>query len=75
MSLAAIFAFATIATAQDTQKAAEPTKKEVKTEKKADCNKAKKGECKGEKKADCNKTEKKADCNKAEKKGCCGDKK
>jgi hypothetical protein len=67
LSLAAIFAFATIATAQETtKKATEPTKKEVKTEKKAECKDTKKGECKGEKKSDCNKTEKK---------GCCGEKK
>lgn len=68
LSLAAIFAFATIATADNSnKKAAEPTKKEVKSEKKEGCKEApQKGDCKGEKKSD---------CNKPEKKGCCKEKK
>lgn len=67
LSLSAVFAFASMAIAQDnTKKTAEPVKSEVK----ADCKKAeKKAECKGEKKADCN-TEKKAEC-KGEKKVDC----
>jgi len=76
LSLAAIFAFATIATADNSNKnAAEPTKKEVKSEKKEGCcnEGAQKGDCKGEKKSDC-KGEKKSDC-KTEKQGCCKEKK
>jgi hypothetical protein len=59
LSITAIFAFATIAIAQDnnTKKTTEPTK----CEKKAECKKAdKKTCCKGEKKAECTKAEKKA---------------
>ncbi len=76
LSLVALFAFATIATADNnTKKATDPVKKEVKSEKKEGCCKeaSKKGDCKGEKKSDC-KGEKKSDC-KTEKKGCCKEKK
>ena len=67
LSLSAVFAFATIAIAQDnTKKTTEP----VKTEKKAECKDAKKADCTKEKKAEC-KDAKKADCTKVAKKDCC----
>lgn len=68
LSLSAVFAFASMAIAQDNTKKVKET---VKCEEKAECKGEKKADCtKAEKKADCTKTEKKADCTKTAKKDC-----
>ena len=64
LSMSAVFAFASVAIAQDnTKKVNCEQKVECKGEKKTDCTKTKK-------KADCTKTKKKADCTKTAKKDC-----
>ncbi|MDO9152630.1 MAG: hypothetical protein Q7U47_02790 [Paludibacter sp.] len=63
LSLIAIFTFAITMNAQETNnKTTEPVKKEVKAEKKDDCNK--KAEKKDEKKGCCKEETKKSDCSK-----------